>query len=118
MYCLAIADATLKAQLQKTQYSSDTYQVELQSQYAQNFGYAINKPSIQLNRIYLPGGMGDAIIGAAKAASPDGKIRIQTHSWKVLTSQIYSTQNSFDYIIPIQVASLKAVFFTITPTIL
>jgi hypothetical protein len=89
--------------------------VELNTASANEFGYAITKPCVQLNRIYLPGGMGDSIIGAAKAASPDGKIRIQTHSWKVLTSQIYTTQNSFDYIIPIQVASLKAVFFTITP---
>ena len=104
-----------KSRIEKTHFDTQSYQVELNPSSAMEFGYAITKPCIQLNRIYLPGGMGDSIIGAAKAASPDGKIRIQTHSWKVLTSQIYTTQNSFDYIIPIQVASLKAVFFTITP---
>ena len=109
------AEKRIKNRLLKTHYDPTTYQVELNTTAANDFGYSIFKPSIQLNRIYLPGGMGDSIIGAAKAASPDGKIRIQTHSWKVLTSQIYTSQNSFDYIIPIQVASLKAVFFTITP---
>lgn len=114
-YCGARATLEKRNQVNKTHFDAATYQVEMNTSAANEFGYAITKPCVQLNRIYLPGGMGDSIIGAAKAASPDGKIRIQTHSWKVLTSQIYSTQNSFDYIIPIQVASLKAVFFTITP---
>ena len=60
--------------------------------------------------------MGDEIVNAGKRASPDGRLRIQTHSWRVLQSQILNNSNYFSYAIPINVSSLKAVFFTMTPS--
>jgi len=101
--------------LPRTRWSRETHDVELTAAAKQEFSYSITRPTIQLNRIYMPGGTGDAIVQAAKNASPDGKIRIQTHGWMVLQSQILLNQNVFDYMIPIHRASLKAVFFTITP---
>lgn len=79
------------------------------------FKYTITKPAIQLNNIYLPGTVGGDIIAAGKSMSPDGRIRIQTHSWRVLSTQILANQTHFHFPVPISVSSLKALFFTITP---
>ena len=44
--------------------------------------------------------MGDDIIARGKQSSPDGRIRIQTHSWRVLQSQILQSANYFTYATP------------------
>jgi len=96
-----------------------TWQVEPTAALGSNdFAYLnfVTKPNIQLNRIAINGSVGDEIVNAGKRASPDGRLRIQTHSWRVLQSQILNNSNYFSYAIPINVSSLKAVFFTMTPS--
>ena len=75
-----------------------------------DFAYFVTKPNIQLNRIAINGSVGDKIVNAGKRALPDGRLRIQMHSWRVLQSQILNNSNYFSYAIPINVSSLKAVF--------
>jgi hypothetical protein len=102
-----------------TEWSTQTYQGEVNRATQQEFSYSIMRPTLQLNRIYLPKGVGEAIVQAGKDASPDKnppKIRIQTHSWKVLTANIFTNQNVFDYYLQGGWASVKAVFFTLTPS--
>ena len=94
-----------------------TWQVEpTPASNSNDFKYIVTKPTIQLNRIAINGAVGDEIVNAGKRASPDGRLRVQTHSWRVLQSQILKNSNYFTYPIPINVSSLKAVFFTMTPS--
>ena len=59
-----------------------TWQVEpTPASNSNDFKYIVTKPTIQLNRIAINGAVGDEIVNAGKRASPDGRLRIQTHSW-------------------------------------
>ena len=85
-------------------WSPITYNPELTAAAAEKISYKIYKPVIQLNRITVHNGVGSEIIEAGKRMSPDGRLRIQTHSWKVLSTQILASATNFNYIIPIKVS--------------
>ena len=69
----------------KTFATGVTWQVEpTPTSNSNDFKYIVTKPTIQLNRIAINGAVGDEIVNAGKRASPDGRLRIQTHSWRVL----------------------------------
>ena len=86
-----------------TYWSEATYNGEIDRATQHEFSYNITRPMLHLNRIYLPNGVGESIIQAGKAAAPEiqgsQRLRIQTHSWKVLTANIFTNQNVFDYYI-------------------
>jgi hypothetical protein len=101
----------------RTEYDPVRGEIVLSKTFQNSIQYRITRPALQLNRIYIPGEVGPQLVNAGKRSSPDGRLRIQTHSWKVLSTQILPTATYFSYIIPCKVSSLKAVFFTITPDI-
>jgi hypothetical protein len=102
--------------LPHTTWSIATNQAECDRNFQQQFSYTITRPMLHLNRIYLPNGVGDEIVAAGRSNIPgDQRIRIQTHSWKVLSTNIQTNQTTFDYTVQWPAASVKAVFFTFTP---
>ena len=76
--------------------------------------YFISDPTLFLNLIRVDPEVDRGIIDGAKG--PDEKIRIHTHSWRTYSKAIATSDTSFEHVIPINVSSLKAIFFTFQET--
>lgn len=77
-----------------------------------NMKYTISNPKILLDCLDVAPGVNDELIRAAKDPR-DGMIRIQTHSWMVLSNQITpGAYGNWSWTLPISVTSLKSIFFT------
>lgn len=77
-----------------------------------NLKYTISNPKMLLDCLDVSPNVNDELIRAAKDPR-DGMIRIQTHSWMVLSNQITpGAYGNWSWTIPISVTSLKSIFFT------
>ncbi len=79
--------------------------------------YQIIEPVLQMNTIIIPPQIDLQIRAQGQALSPDNRIRIQTTSWQSFSTTIKWDETFMSYVIPIHVASLKSLFFTITPNL-
>lgn len=77
--------------------------------------YQIIEPVLQMNTIIIPPQIDLQIRAQGQALSPDNRIRMQTTSWQSFSTTIKWDETFISYVIPIHVASLKSLFFTITP---
>jgi len=77
--------------------------------------YQIIDPVLQMNTIIIPPQIDLQIRAQGQALSPDNRIRMQTTSWQSFSTTIKWDETFLSYVIPIHVASLKSLFFTITP---
>jgi hypothetical protein len=82
------------------------------SNFLSNLKYTISNPKMLLDCLDVSPNVNDELIRAAKDPR-DGMIRIQTHSWMVLSNQITpGAYGNWSWTIPISVTSLKSIFFT------
>ena len=82
---------------------------------ASKIRYEIFDPVLQMSTIVVPPSIDMQIRSQGMAMSPDGRIRLQNTSWQQFSTTIKWDENYISYTIPIHVASLKSLFFTITP---
>jgi len=74
----------------------------------------INDPSLYLNMVRVDPTVDQALIQSS--TGPDGLIRIHTQTWSTFSQTVAAGTTSYDYMIPIRVSSLKAIFFGFTRT--
>lgn len=72
--------------------------------------YNITDPTLFLNVVRVDPEVDRGIVSSSKG--PDGKIRIHTQTWRTFSTTISADSTSLDYVIPINVSSLKSLFFT------
>ena len=75
----------------------------------------INDPTFFLNMVRVDPTVDQQLIAAAKNPE-DGNIRIHSQTYSSYQMNILANQSTFEYIIPIRVSSLKALYFTFAPT--
>jgi len=80
----------------------------------QRISYEVIDPVYQMATVIVPPAIDMQIRAQGQALSPDGRIRLQTSSWQTFSTTIKWDETYISYVIPIHVASLKSLFFTIT----
>jgi hypothetical protein len=77
-----------------------------------NYTITVKDPTYFLNMIRVDPTVDQQLINSA--LGPDGMIRIHSQSWTTLSQSVPVNSGTFDYLIPIRVSSLKAIFFGFT----
>lgn len=77
--------------------------------------YELIDPVYQMSTIVVPPAIDLQIRQQGQQLSPDGRIRLQGSSWQQFSTTMKWDETYMSYTIPIHVASLKSLFFTITP---
>ena len=72
----------------------------------------IKDPTYFLNMIRVDPTVDQQLISSA--TGPDGMIRVHSQTWSTFSQSIAAGVSNFDYLIPIRVSSLKAIFFGFT----
>ena len=89
-----------------------------------NFTATVYDPTYFLNMVQVDPTVDAALIAAAtmprdpNLPSDDPKnrlIRMHTHGWQTFTQHIPKETTAYEYVIPIRVSSLKAIYFAFTP---
>jgi hypothetical protein len=82
----------------------------------QSITYTVKNPVLLLSCLDVEPSVNAVLINAAKDPR-DGMIRIQTFSWMTTATSILGSQlGEFSWVIPVNVTSLKSIFFTFTNT--
>lgn len=79
---------------------------------AGRYSVKIKDPTYFMNMIRVDPTVDQQLISSA--AGSDGSIRIHSQTWSTFSQSITADSTSFDYLIPIRVSSLKAIFFGFT----
>ena len=77
--------------------------------------YEVLDPVYQMSTVVVPPAIDMQIRNQGQQMSPDGRIRLQNTSWQQFSTTIKWDESYISYTIPVHVASLKSLFFTITP---
>jgi hypothetical protein len=96
-------------------FSLKTKQRTLPDSIVQKIYYEVIDPVYQMSTVIVPPAIDMQIRAQGQQLSPDGRIRLQTHSWQTFSTSIKWDETYLSYVIPVHVASLKSLFFTITP---
>ena len=75
----------------------------------------INDPTFFLNMVRVDPTVDQQLIASAKNPE-DGNIRIHSQTYSSYQMSIPINQSTFEYVIPIRVSSLKALYFTFAPS--
>ena len=76
---------------------------------------SMNVPTFPLNMVRVDPTVEQQLIAAAK--NPEySNIRIHSQTYSSYQMSILANQSTFEYIIPVKVSSLKAIYFTFSPT--
>mmetsp|Transcript_8727 Transcript_8727/g.11505 ORF Transcript_8727/g.11505 Transcript_8727/m.11505 type:complete len:483 (+) Transcript_8727:1404-2852(+) len=80
-----------------------------------DFSMKLTDPTMFLNNIRIDPVLDTRLI--AESRGRDGKLRVHSHSFLHYTNYIPATQYSHEYVIPIKVSSLKAIYFAFAPAV-
>ena len=79
------------------------------------FKVTIGDPTFFMNMVRVDPTVDQQLIKSAQSPE-DGNIRIHSQTYSSFQMTINANQSTFEYVIPIKVSSLKAVYFTFSPT--
>ena len=75
----------------------------------------ISDPTFFMNMVRVDPTVDAQLIKSAQSPE-DGNIRIHSQTYSSYQMTIAAGQSTFEYVIPIKVSSLKAIYFTFSPT--
>ena len=74
---------------------------------------SLEDPTLFMNMVRVDPTVDAALLSAA--TGPDGLIRVHSQTYSMFQSSIYSNSQMWEYVIPIKVSSLKAIYFCFSP---